>query len=209
MYEGVFADIRKDANAQLNTLKPPFDEIAAILSRRFRELIESKNGHDVYYAATFLHPGTVHENNCRCSFHTYPYLICFLTAYRDSNILKRPNPLSTSISIDTRSIPGMPGAPNCKVNPSSYFRVRDYLYSFLISLRKSGKCPTLNNLTPDKMANEFKESFGLYARGMWPFNGWTSAIPLLEWWKHIGEAYPHTGVLVVSALALVFLYLIC
>ena len=65
MYESVFADIRKDANAQLNTLKPPLDEIAAILSRRFRELIESKNGHDVYYAATFLHPGTFF--NCCCS----------------------------------------------------------------------------------------------------------------------------------------------
>lgn len=129
-------------------------------------------------------------------------MIYFLTAYRDSDILKRPNPLSTSISIDTRLIPEIPGAPDCKVNPKSYFRVRDYLYAFLISLRKSGKCPLLNNLTPDKMANEFKESFGLYARGVWPFNGWTSAIPLLEWWKHIGEAYPHTGVLVVSALPL-------
>ena len=61
MYEGVFADIHKDANAQLNILKPPLDEIAAILSRRFRELIESKNGHDVYYAATFLHPGILKQ----------------------------------------------------------------------------------------------------------------------------------------------------
>src|SRR5260370_994355 len=39
----------------------PVNLIAEILTWHFQELIDSKNGHDVYYAALVLHPGTKHR----------------------------------------------------------------------------------------------------------------------------------------------------
>ena len=37
----------------------PVEKLAKILTRCFREIIDSKNGHDVYYAALVLHPGRI------------------------------------------------------------------------------------------------------------------------------------------------------
>lgn len=45
MYESAFAEISRHP------------QIAAILSRRFNELVDSKNGHDAYFTAMMLHPG--------------------------------------------------------------------------------------------------------------------------------------------------------
>lgn len=76
MYEEVFTSIKNDANAQLDGTKPPLDAIASILTRRFRELIESKNGHDAYYAALFLHPGMsilVHFPGCVAIYYLSPF----------------------------------------------------------------------------------------------------------------------------------------
>jgi hypothetical protein len=49
-------------------LKPPIDAIVAILKRRFNELINSKNDHDIYFASTVMHPGAANQDGsvCKC-----------------------------------------------------------------------------------------------------------------------------------------------
>ena len=57
MYEGVIKGLHSDVSLQPNSLMPPIDDIIRILVRRFKEIIDSKNGHDAYYTALMLHPG--------------------------------------------------------------------------------------------------------------------------------------------------------
>lgn len=70
MYEDVFASIRQDVNSNMEGLKPPIEEIGQILIRRTGELINSKNGHDAYFTATFMHPG---ELVCTLSIRSRTY----------------------------------------------------------------------------------------------------------------------------------------
>lgn len=52
---------RKNIETMMKSSLPldlPKDAIFEILTKRFNQLINSKNGHDVYFTATLLHPGT-------------------------------------------------------------------------------------------------------------------------------------------------------
>jgi hypothetical protein len=56
MYEDTFKVIAKNRTPDL---RPPVEDIVCILYRRYKELIHSKNGHDIYFVALMLHPGTL------------------------------------------------------------------------------------------------------------------------------------------------------
>jgi hypothetical protein len=64
MYKDVFQGLRSDVSIQPNSLVPPIDDIIRILVRRFKEIIDSKNGHDAYYTALMLHPGMLYLQYC-------------------------------------------------------------------------------------------------------------------------------------------------
>jgi len=57
MYEDTFKAI---AERPIPGLQPPVDDIIRILNRHYKELIDSRNGHDVYFVAMMLHPGICH-----------------------------------------------------------------------------------------------------------------------------------------------------
>ena len=54
MYARTFKELKCDP---VPGLAPPIGEITSILTTRFKELINSKNGHDAYFTALILHPG--------------------------------------------------------------------------------------------------------------------------------------------------------
>ena len=54
MYSRTFKELTQDP---IPGLAPPIQEITTILTTRFKELIDSANGHDAYFMALILHPG--------------------------------------------------------------------------------------------------------------------------------------------------------
>ena len=54
MYKRTFMDLTRDP---IPGTSPPVNQIASIITSRYKELIDSKNGHDAYFTCMLLHPG--------------------------------------------------------------------------------------------------------------------------------------------------------
>lgn len=180
-------------------LKPPIDAIVAILKRRFNELINSKNGHDVYFSATVMHPGKLigYFNTCILC----PNISLLSIGHLTSDVLKKPNPLDLTITIN-RSTPApiKDGRPSPKVTPAAAKRAATFLYSLLTRLRDTGNYPLLNKFSKKVLTSYLENGFESYIRGMYPYSQYAEGQDVLEWWREVGKTSPSAEVLSVCMI---------
>ncbi len=136
--------------------------------------------------------------------------MCLLSAlgWRSSDVLRRPNILSTTIII-----PALLRETNSSVVddseqapiPRAYRRVKEFLKGQLqaeLSVEASVRHPLLTKLGNAQAAAGLRQQLMAYARGEWPFNQpfdayYDGAQPVLHWWQSLAD-HPHARVLAVS-----------
>ena len=179
MYEDTFKAIAK---CRTPGPQPPVEDITHILNRRYKELINSRNGHDVYLVALMLHPG-------KSNPHSRTLCLTYTPAYLSSDVLRDPNPLSMTIPLSTPiATASAIGRPPRKCSDAAYQRGGKYLYQLAQDLRDSKLYPMLSSLTPSELFHKFVNSWDAYTRLEWPFSDYTPSVSVREWWIQISQS---------------------
>lgn len=191
--------VRKNLDDLMKSKKSqnlPMADIIRILTKRFDELINSKNGHDLYFTATLLHP-------CEFTDSTmlYEAVIYSNSVYVDSDILRKDiNPLVSgplTIRLPPKHIFDSQKPPR-HISETAYQRGGKYLYTLLTQLKESGHHQELELFSCSELEKGLAIGWDAYSRNIWPYNTYIGG-DVLEWWTSLLQ-HPCSYILAVCPL---------
>src|SRR5260370_3915046 len=141
------------------------NKLAKILTQCFHEIINSKNGHDVYYAALVLHPGRILP---LCLDIKLISLVLVLIGHIWADILKQPNPLTHTVTISCWASTDSQ-ADSLLVCRKASLCAGGYTFSLLKLLSNSGYYPELKSITKPEITSCFQKQWDAFTVGEYPF----------------------------------------
>lgn len=181
-------------------MPPPIDRIASILTT---SLSTQRTGTMHISHARCYTP--VWQAQCFCKH--FPCLKCPLSAYLGSDVLKRPNAISTALVIsNTSDATEHDGRSPRLVNDKAFERAAKYLWDLLGRLRSSKRFPPLMAISAPAAFNGLKQSLEAYTRRMWPHAHCDSKFEPRLWWKNLAN---EDSAFILSVSARCFRLLVC